>query len=225
MKNILIVEDEMLIASVLKKFIEQAGYTCAGIALDYEEAVTSINKNQIDFVFLDITIRGEKSGLDVAKYINSNKPIPFIYLTSHSDWETMEEVTKTNPVGYISKPFKSIDVITALKLYFKNNEESLSTFKLKVNNNIYIINLNEIIYAEAAHIYVNLILKNELLVLRVSLTMLIKLLPSGILVRVNRGVAINPEYINKISKNNVIIHDKDFRLTSPYYKNYKHLLN
>ncbi|WP_445908782.1 hypothetical protein [Yeosuana sp.] len=44
MKNILIVEDEMLIASLLKKHIEKAGYNCAGIATDYYEAITILKK-------------------------------------------------------------------------------------------------------------------------------------------------------------------------------------
>lgn len=214
----------MLIASILQKFVEQAGFECAGIALDYNEAINMIEHHKVDFIFLDITIEGEKSGLDVANYINTNKPVPFIFLTSHSDDVTMEEISKTNPVGYLSKPFKAIDVVTALKLYFQNGNKADSTFKLKVDKSIYPIVLDEIIYAEAAHIYVDLQLKSERLTLRVALSKLIKILPPGCLTRINRGVAINPEYISKINKNYVVVDQKEFKLSSPYYHDYKHLL-
>jgi DNA-binding LytR/AlgR family response regulator len=221
-KCILIVEDEMLIASVLKKYIEQANYVCAGIATDYEEAIYSMQQCKIDFLFLDISLKGEKNGLDLANYINKKHKYPFIFLTSHSDNKTLIEVAKTNPVGYLSKPFKDVDVTTALKLYFKDDNKL--KFKLRIEKSFYYVDLNKLIYAEAQHVYVQMEGEEESFMLRIALSKLIKLLPDHSLIRINRSVAVNPKKIQKINKNSLNIHTKNFKLSPKYFEGYKHLL-
>lgn len=223
--NILIVEDEVLIASLLKSYIENNNYKCAGIALDFDEATKILKKQNIDLVLLDITIFGQKNGIDIANYINENYNIPFMYLTSHSDRSTLTSLTATNPVTYLSKPFKEIDVITSLNLYFSNKPENEKIFNLSVGKTTYNINLEELLYAQSDHVYSNLYFKDQKLLVRKSLTKLITILPENTLIRIGRSIAANPKFINKTNKNSVELDDITFKVSDGYKSILKELKN
>ena len=221
MYTILIVEDEILIASLIKTYLENNNYKCAGIAIDFEEATKILKRKNVDLVLLDITIFGKKNGIDLAKHINENYKIPFIYLTSHSDTNTLTTLTATKPVAYLSKPFKEIDLVTSLNLYFSNIKKDGKFFKLSVGKTIYNINLNELIYAESDHVYANLYFSDKQLLIRKSLTNLIKVLPENSLVRINRSTAVNLKLIDEINKNKIIIGEKIFKVSDSYKVNLK----
>lgn len=114
--NILIVEDEVAIAQDLQDIIEMDGYKVVGIAYSYTQAIERLAEVQPDLVFLDIALKGNGSGLDVANVLNEKYHIPFIFLTSFSDKETIEEVVSLNPSGYLIKPFKERDIAPAIAL-------------------------------------------------------------------------------------------------------------
>ena len=67
--KILIVEDEILIAETIKLYLEEKGHIIQDICISYREATRAIEREQPDLVVLDIRLYGEKSGIDVAKYI------------------------------------------------------------------------------------------------------------------------------------------------------------
>jgi DNA-binding NarL/FixJ family response regulator len=129
--NILIVEDEAAIAQDLKDIIQIEGYSVIGVAYSYAKAVEILAAKKPDLVFLDISLRGNGSGLDVASLLNSKYRIPFIFLTSFSDKETIKEVVSLNPCGYLIKPFKEKDIAPAIALAFvtakKNFGEAFPT--------------------------------------------------------------------------------------------------
>ena len=181
MYNILIVEDELLIANLLKKYIEEANYNCVGITIDFDETIAVLESQKIDLVLLDVTIFGDKTGIDIAKKLNFTYGIPFIFLTSHSDTATLKSITATNPVSYLSKPFKEIDVVTTLNLYFSNHKPN-KLYKLNIGKSFYNINLKELIYAKSDHVYIQLFFIDKEILIRESLSKLIENLPEKSLV-------------------------------------------
>ncbi len=114
-KHILIVEDEILIASQIKISILKHGYNCSGIAINYNTAETILKTKAVDLVLIDITLSGDKTGLDIAELINKNFGIPFLFITSYNDSKTLEEIKKLNPVGYINKPVNEATLLTKLE--------------------------------------------------------------------------------------------------------------
>ena len=70
--KILIIEDEAIIAENLRMILEYYGYDVVDIAARYEEAIIALDKYKLDFVLLDITIKGEKDGIELAHFINEN---------------------------------------------------------------------------------------------------------------------------------------------------------
>lgn len=122
-KRIFIVEDEAIVALEIARSIKKMGYMCAGMAADYEEALRSILEDPPDLVLIDIMLRGERNGIDIAREINKDPGnIPFIYLTSVTDEKWMREAIATEPVGYLLKPFRREELQSTLLLAFQKQE-------------------------------------------------------------------------------------------------------
>lgn len=114
--NVLIVEDDAIIAEDLRDILESQGYNITGVASNADRAIELLNFRLPDIVLLDITLKQNSSGLDVARAINKEYHIPFIYITSYSDQKTVDEAIGTDPSGYIVKPFQSKDILPTIKL-------------------------------------------------------------------------------------------------------------
>lgn len=119
--KVLIVEDEPLIAKNIGMYLNNNDYEVAGIAYDPEDAFYQLKKQQPDFAILDINLENDKTGIDVADYINRNNFIPFIYLTSYSDKETIEKAKQTNPSGFIVKPFNEKTLYATIEIALANH--------------------------------------------------------------------------------------------------------
>lgn len=127
-KRILIIEDEPLIALDLQQLLEQEGYQ---VFTDYQNvahAIELITEWQPDLVLLDIELNEKKSGIDIAAYLNLRTSIAFCFLTSYSDFNTLEKVKKTQPKGFLVKPFKAQDVISTVYLLLGTTDESEDNF-------------------------------------------------------------------------------------------------
>jgi DNA-binding NarL/FixJ family response regulator len=69
---------------------------------------------------MDINLDDEKDGVDIAEIINEKYQLPFIFLTSHADKQTLERAKKTKPAGYIIKPFDEKDLLAGLEIALYN---------------------------------------------------------------------------------------------------------
>ncbi len=114
--EILIVEDEPIIAEDISYYLEDAGYKKNHLAFNVNEALAILNSKTIDFVFLDYNLQDDKSGLDLAKEINLNYLLPFAFITSHADKSSIQQIKILHPVGYIVKPFNGKDIPAVLEL-------------------------------------------------------------------------------------------------------------
>lgn len=113
-ERILIVEDDATIAQDIAFNLEDNGFVIADIVYNSEKALDALRRLSIDLVLLDIHIKGSRNGIEVAKIINEKYKLPFVYLTSYSDPDTVREAVSTYPYGYLVKPFKENDLAPAL---------------------------------------------------------------------------------------------------------------
>lgn len=218
--NVLIVEDEMMIASHIKHCLENENFKCLGIAKSYQEAMESLsNESNIDFLILDINLYGTETGIDLAKKINKTHHIPFFYLTSYSDRDTLLELRNTNPLGYLSKPINEADLITALQIAGSNLQKNKFTFK--IGNTQYAIDLNELLYIQSDHVYVDMVFIDSTVTIRTSLNNIEKVLPQKTVLKANRSLLINPRYIKKIVGASLHIADEVFSISSTYKSSFE----
>ncbi len=115
-KKILIVEDEAVNSIVLEKTLHELGYDVAGNAFDAEEAIAMARDEKPDLILMDIRIQGEKDGIEAAKEIYALYNIPIIYLTAHSDDETIKRAVESGPFGYLIKPFKEKELYSNIEM-------------------------------------------------------------------------------------------------------------
>lgn len=113
-KRIHIVEDQMIIALDLQFMLEDLGYAVSNLSSTYEETFEKIKQDPPDLLILDIILKSEKTGIDIAHELNLNYQIPFVFLTSHADLHTVEAARATNPKGYIVKPFNHAEMSKVL---------------------------------------------------------------------------------------------------------------
>ena len=103
--KLLIVEDDPFISRSIKAALIEKPFTCTGIAKSVDKAKALIKENKPDVCLLDIQLKGYVEGTALALYLDTLQ-IPYVYLTAQTDPETLAAVGKTNPLGYIVKPFQ-----------------------------------------------------------------------------------------------------------------------
>ncbi|GAB3927723.1 sigma 54-interacting response regulator [Larkinella terrae] len=124
--RILIVEDEFVVANSLRLLLRKAGYTVSGIATSAEQAYENLQRDKHDLVLLDIRLNGSESGIDLARKLKAEN-IAFVYLSANSSQKILEEAKKTEPYGFLVKPFREKDLLVALDIavyLHKNKLES-----------------------------------------------------------------------------------------------------
>ncbi len=144
MYNILLVEDDRITSKLIQKYILDIGYYLAGAVSSGEEAVKIINEKEPDLVLMDINLEGKLDGIESAKSISSEISIPFVYITSSSDYSTIERAKEGNAYGFIIKPFNKKDLRATIEMaLLRHQMES----KVKENENRVSTILNSIIDA------------------------------------------------------------------------------
>ncbi|HDZ10921.1 MAG TPA: PAS domain S-box protein, partial [Bacteroidetes bacterium] len=81
-----------------------------------EDAVAAVEKMAPDLVLMDIVLKGKMDGIEAAKYIRKSFEIPVVYLTAYSDEKTLKRAKKTEPFGYIMKPYHEQDLKTTIEM-------------------------------------------------------------------------------------------------------------
>jgi hypothetical protein len=120
--QILIVEDEKIIAINLKETLESLGYRVVAIAASGEKAVEKATELRPDLVLMDIRLKGDMDGIAAAQQIWENLEIPAIYVTGHSDQSTVERAKVSAPFGYILKPIKERELSVAIDIALQRYE-------------------------------------------------------------------------------------------------------
>ncbi|MBC6110903.1 sigma 54-interacting transcriptional regulator [Pedobacter fastidiosus] len=123
-KKILIVEDEFIVANDLSIILENAGYEVCGIADSVEEAKEMIGKYGPELVLLDIHLKGQLTGIDLAKQLGEQN-IAFVYLSANSNQKILEEAKATSPYGFMVKPFREKDVLVSLEIAQYLHEQNM----------------------------------------------------------------------------------------------------
>ncbi|NJP08194.1 MAG: response regulator [Leptolyngbyaceae cyanobacterium RU_5_1] len=120
--QILVVEDERIIAINLKESLEALGYAVPAIAATAERAIEEAVNVRPDLVLMDIRLKGDMDGIDAAEYLWNTLQVPIIYVTGHSDRSTLERAKETVPFGYILKPVKERELYVAIETALQRHE-------------------------------------------------------------------------------------------------------
>lgn len=105
-RQILIVEDEVMIAMCLEMELTRAGYDVCQRVATGEEAVIVAQDKTPDIILMDIRLAGDIDGIEAAQQIQACTAIPIIFMTGYPDKAVEERAKQLNPFGYFVKPVR-----------------------------------------------------------------------------------------------------------------------
>jgi PAS domain S-box-containing protein len=117
-ENILVVEDERIVALDISNRLKALGYGVSGVAVSGDQALSMAEARRPDLVLMDIQLMGEMDGIAVAEKIRDRFHMPVVYLTAHADDRTLRRAKATDPFGYVVKPFRDRDLRAAIEMAF-----------------------------------------------------------------------------------------------------------
>ncbi len=140
--NILLVEDEFILAFVEKKELEKRGYVVHHVGTG-EQAINFIQNNSVSIhlILMDIDLGPGLDGTKTAEKILRLKDIPIVFLSSHTEPEIVEKTEKITSYGYVVKNTGIVVLDASIKMALKlfnakldqlRAEESLKIFSLAV---------------------------------------------------------------------------------------------
>lgn len=233
--KILISEDEVIIAEDLAASLEELGYTTCAIDSG-QDTIDKIRETQPDLVLLDINLGGGQDGVDIGNRIRQEFDIPFIYLTAYADHATIDRAKKTEPDGFLVKPFdeKSLRSAIEIALYKHDNghreekeingaqvkEQEVATdyIFVKVKHRIIKVPYSEIIWVEAYDNYSFIVTGDQKYLVSSTLKDMESKLPSQNFVRVHRSYIANLDKIEALEENSVVFAKGDVPIGKSYKK-------
>jgi CheY-like chemotaxis protein len=114
--QILIVEDELIVAEDLKLTLNNLGYDVIAIASTGEDAIEITKSKHPDLILMDIMLEGQIDGITTTERIHALLDIPVIYVTAYADDKLLQRVKQTTPFGYIVKPFNDREVWSNIEI-------------------------------------------------------------------------------------------------------------
>jgi len=129
-KNILVVEDEKITAKSIKEILERLNYNVVDCIETGEDAVRVVNNEKVDLILMDIMLDGEIDGIDTANMIHKNFDIPVIYISSHSDDQTIKKAKISSPYSFIVKPIRGREIEIVTEIAFERVEMERKQKKL-----------------------------------------------------------------------------------------------
>lgn len=121
-QSILVVEDESVVAHDIQGAIVNIGHEVAGWATTAEEAIALAEEKHPDLVLMDIRLKGETDGVEVAERIRRQLDIPVVFLTAFADEETVTRAKEVGAFGYVLKPFDETDLRVAIDISVSKHE-------------------------------------------------------------------------------------------------------
>ncbi|MGL4597732.1 MAG: response regulator [Bacteroidia bacterium] len=225
--NILIVEDESIVAKDIQMSLRKLGYNVVAICSNGEDAIAAVGEHLPQLVLMDIMLKGEMSGIEAAEQIRERHSIPIIYLTAYADESTLSKAKITEPYGYIIKPFKEIDLRTSIEMaLYKHekeadirkerdflysiveNKDSKDIIFVKSNSRLVKVRTRDIFFIEALKDYVVINTSNARYTIHSTMKDIEKKLSPNEFVRVHRSFIVRLDKIVSIEHPNLQLEDE-----------------
>jgi DNA-binding LytR/AlgR family response regulator len=224
--NILITEDESIVAKDIQMSLKKLGYNVIGICNNGEDSISTAEEQRPDIILMDIMLKGDMSGIEAADQIRKRLNIPIIFLTAYADESTLSKAKITEPYGYIIKPFKEIDLRTTIEMaLYKHqkedevkkerdflysiveNKDSKDIIFVKSNSRLVKVRTKDIYFVEALKDYVVINTSNARYTIHSTMKDIERKLSPNEFIRVHRSFIVRIDKIVAIEQPNLILED------------------
>jgi two-component system cell cycle sensor histidine kinase/response regulator CckA len=122
--QVLVIEDERIVAKDIQSRLKKLGFEVPVVCTSGQEALQKVLESPPHVVLMDIHLKGEQDGVEIAKQLYHNFHIPIIYLTAYGDSETVSRAKIAEPFGYLLKPFQDEEIRLAIEIaLYKHHSE------------------------------------------------------------------------------------------------------
>lgn len=225
--RVLVVEDESIVAKDIQNTLKRLGYQVTATVSNGNKAIESIEENRPDIILMDIMLKGQTTGIEVASTVKERFDIPVIFLTAYADDSTLNKAKISEPYGYIMKPFKEKELQTTIEvalykhdkdvqvkkerdLYHSiiENKESKDSIFVRADYRLNKINFDDIYYVEALKDYVVINTSDNSYTTHTTMKEMVRILPSKDFVRIHRSFIVNLNKIFSIKYPDLVIEGK-----------------
>ena len=191
MPKILIVEDQVLIANHIQNILMDCDYTSIALAFDIPDATVTLKEFQPEIILLDINVDGHDTGIEWAK--SNLKEEKVIFITGQTEMETLKRALQIQPIAYLTKPIKKIDLIAAIEV--AKEQLKPKSIIIKDGYNEVKIFLDTILFVKSDKNYIDIITDSKIHTIRTTLDSFHKELDESIFCRVHRSYIVNKNKI------------------------------
>jgi two-component system, response regulator PdtaR len=118
-KSILIVEDDILVATDMEKALKEAGFEVLPPVGTAEEAMRVARHHRPAIALLDIELLGGTNGIELGSPLREELNIPSIFVSGHSDPQTVAASAEAQPISWLKKPFGPGSIVASVHLALK----------------------------------------------------------------------------------------------------------
>ncbi len=124
--QILIVEDEAIVAMDLRLHLQDLGYAVSGLAATGEDAIAMAEREPPALVLMDISLGAGMDGIEAAHHMQ-DMGLPVVFLTAFADETTLTRAKESGPYGYLLKPYdeRTLHSTIEMALYRHRMEQEL----------------------------------------------------------------------------------------------------
>jgi CheY-like chemotaxis protein len=112
--SVLVVEDEWIVSTEIEAALEEGGYDCVGVAATAREALALAGSARPQLVLMDIRLRGNDDGVEVAKELRTRFGLRCLFISAHADAATRQRAASAEPLGWLPKPFSTAQLLQML---------------------------------------------------------------------------------------------------------------
>lgn len=119
--KVLIVEDEIIIATDIQYALEKLGFQVSDIVSTGEESIERASRMHPDVILMDIKLKGKIDGISAAEHIYKQFRIPIVYISAYGDERTMKKLQSVKCYGFLNKPFEENELKTVIEAALTKN--------------------------------------------------------------------------------------------------------
>lgn len=231
--QIMIVEDEPIIAQEISMLVEDLGYEVCATIMHSNEVEQAFKKHRPDLLLMDINLGKGQDGISLVEGLMQIRKTPFIFVTSYADKSTLDRAKAHQPDGYVVKPFDEKDLQVAIEIAFsrfeqrENPQEEPTQTPAETRDNFLVhqqlfvrhknklvrLQPEQILYAEASSNYTQIVTNDHTYIVSSHLAIIEqKLVPFGFL-RVHRSFVVNVAQIASVEEDTIQVHNKNIPLS------------
>lgn len=227
--RVLIVEDELIIAESHRDKLLSFGLEQVDICDTVLKAKDYLDTTQPGLVLLDVRLEDHFEGIELGEFISVNYGIPIAYLTAHSDLDTIQQMVRTRPVGYLSKPVRKPDLFAVVLSVSLQRKEKPANRQVVLHDGqtSHKIELDDILYAQSQGNYINILLSEarKRVVVRMTMEQLILKLNSEGFFRVSRSYLVNLHHVKRFDRRSLWMNDLEISIAKTSYGEFEERIN